>query len=252
MSTPLVKRIQTAAYGATVVPVQGATTDTARDLAGLLVREYGWYPAMTHSTANPFTLEGAKTAAYEIFMQMKGRFPDWLLVGENLAGHWKGFRELRADEGTEGLPRMVGVQGKDCAPFVEAVARNLTYEQLKPWKDAHTVASGLADAYPADARLGLKAVRESNGTAVAASDKELLDGVGMMAREEGIFAEPSGAAGLVAAIKLRERGVIDGSDEVVCGVTGSGLKQYSEFSARLKVGKPVNGSLKEFQRAYLK
>jgi len=253
-STPLVKRIQTAAYGTTVVPVRGATTDNARALAGELVKERGWYPAMTHSTANPFTLEGAKTAAYEIFYQMGGRFPDWVMVGvgggENLAGHWKGFRELRPDGEAEGLPRLVGVQGRECAPFVEAVAKNLSYEELKPWKGAHTIASGLADAYPADARLALRAVRESRGTGVAVSDAELLEGVGLMAREAGVFAEPSGAAGLAAAIRLREDGVIDGSDQVVCSVTGSGLKQYEEFSATLRIGRPIRGELRAFERAY--
>jgi threonine synthase len=256
VSTPPVKRIQTAAFGATVVPVQGATTDSARHLAHALVKEYGWYPAMTHSTANPFTLEGAKTAAYEIYLQMKERFPDWVLVGvggsENLAGHWKGFRELRPDGETEGLPRMVDVQAENCAPFVEAVDKHLTPKQLKPWKKAHTIASGLADAYPADVRLGLKAVKESNGLGVAVSDVELLDAVGLIAREEGIFAEPSGAAGLAAAINLREDGVIDSSDEVICEVTGSGLKQYDEFSKSLKFGKPIRGDLKTFEKAYLK
>jgi threonine synthase len=255
-STPLVKRVQTAAFGATVVPVQGATTDSARYLADRLVQEYDWYPAMTHSSANPFTLEGAKTSAYEIYFQMKNRFPDWMLLGvgggENLAGHWKGFRELISGGETGDLPRMVGVQAATCAPFVEAVVKNLSFEEIKPWRSARTIASGLADAYPADARLGLRAIGESKGRGIAVSDADLLEAVVLMAEQEGIFAEPSGGAGLAAARKLREEGTIDGSDTVVCEVTGSGLKQYDELSRSMKFKKPIRGNLRAFEETYLK
>jgi threonine synthase len=238
-----------------MVPVEGNTTDNAAALALELSERLGWYPLMTNSSINPFTMEGAKTAAYEIVDQLDRKSPDWMIIGlgggQNLTGHWRGFRELRTMDQISSLPKMVAVQAEGCAPFVDAVKRGLKAEEISPWQNPKTIATGIADASPWEARIALEAIRGSGGTAVAVSDSDLLEMVRRAAKNEGIFAEPSGAAGLVAAAKLREQGVIDSSDVVVCEVTASGLKQLDEVARGVVLSKPIRADFGEFTDRYL-
>ena len=177
-ATPFAKMIQTAVCGVTMVPVEGNTTDNAAALALELSNKLGWYPLMTNSAINPFTIEGAKTAAYEIASQLDGRSPDWMLVGlgggQNISAHWKGFGELNRMERIGTLPKMVAVQAEGCAPFVDAVKRGLSAEEILPWQNPQTIAGGIADAKPWEAEAALETVRKSGGTAVAVSDDDLL------------------------------------------------------------------------------
>ena len=254
-ATPLAKLIQTAVCGVTMVPVEGKTTDNAASLALELVDRLGWYPLMTNSAINPFTTEGAKTAAYEIASQLGGRAPDWMLIGlgggQNISAHWKGFGELNLMDKTKTLPRMVAVQAEGCAPFVDAVKRGLSAEQITPWQDPQTIAGGIADAKPWEASTALDAVRRSGGGAVAVSDQDLLKMVRSAAKNEGVFAEPAGAAGLVAAQKLREQGAIDSGDIVVCEVTAAGLKQIDEVARSIELPEAIRPEFDEFRRKYL-
>lgn len=254
-ATPYAKLIQTAVCGGTVVTVEGNTTDNAAALAVQLVERLGWYPLMTNSAINPFTMEGAKTAAYEVAQQLGCRSPDWMIVGlgggQNLSAHWRGFREMRSMDQVANLPKMVAVQAEGCAPFVRAIRDGLSAEEIRPWKDPKTIAGGIADASPWEASLALEAVRKSGGTAVDFADDELLEMVRRVARTEGVFAEPAGAAGVVAASKLRSQGVIDAGDTVVCEVTASGLKQLDEMGGLISLPEPIRPDFDEFARRYL-
>ena len=173
----------------------------------------------------PYRIEGKKTLGLELGMQLGWSFPDAIIYptggGTGLIGMWKAFAELRAAEWvTDPPPRMYSVQSAGCAPVVRAFAANA--DRVVPWEKPWTIASGLRVPAPFGDRLILRALRESNGDAVAVSDEALAREAERGAREEGIELSPEGGAGIVAARLLRERGVLRREDRVVLFNTGAG------------------------------
>jgi threonine synthase len=110
------------------------------------------------------------------------------------------------------------------------------------------VATGLIDPFPWDGDLALRAVRESHGTAVAVSDEEILDAERLLARTEGIFAEPSGVTSLAGLIKLINSGGIDRSDTIVVEITGGGLKDPDIVKRALPQVPVIDAALSELDR----
>jgi len=174
---------------------------------------------------NRLRLEGDKTIAYEICEQLGWRAPAWVIDnvgnGTHLYGMWKGFKELKRMGLIDDLPRMVAVGPLKGAPVVEAfkTGRVLPLESSR-----ESVAEGLVGRWGYDTPLALRALQESNGHAEYVSDDEILEMMKLLARFEGIFAEPSGVACLAALPKIIQAGIIDSDEEVVCIITGSGLK----------------------------
>ncbi len=255
-NAPKNKMAQALLFGAVVVLVPGSTTDDALRLSKEVAERYRWYPMATAAELNPYTIEGNKTIAFEIVEQLEWTTPDWVVVpvggGGNLAGNWKGFLELEELGLQEAKPRMVGVQSTGCMPFVDAVRRNLKPDEIKPWLNPTTIASGLADAYPWDSLQAMKAIHKSGGAVEAVSDEEILEALHLLAKTEGIFAEPAAVSSIAALKKLRENGTIDRSDLVVCEVTGSGLKQPSEAFEALSMPESIPATLKDFERTFLR
>jgi threonine synthase len=182
---------------------------------------------VTTTYVNCYAYEGNKSVAYELYEQME-MVPEWVVVpvgsGPLLYGVWKGFRELRRFGLVERIPRLLAVQPEGCAPIVRAFA---TGEEVKPWSRVDTVVSGLDDplqGYERDGMLTLVAVRESGGAALAVPDNEILKVGRGLAHEEGIFVEPAAAASVAGITAAKRLGYIDGSDVVVCLLTGHGLK----------------------------
>jgi threonine synthase len=136
---------------------------------------------------------------------------------------WKGFAELQAI-GWIGArrPRMVSVQAEHCAPIVRAFREGK--QSAEPWQDAHTIASGLRVPQAVADFLILRALRESNGTALAVSDEEMLSEIRHVGRLEGMFFCPEGAACVAAMANLKSSGWIGPSDRVLIFNTASGLK----------------------------
>lgn len=231
---PYADYLQCAASGAGVTSVAGLIGECRRLAAELAARD-GWYDMS--ALREPYRLEGNKTAAYEISEQMGWQAPDAVLCptgsGIGLAGMWKGFTEL---EQLEWIPRgkrpkMIAVQAAGCAPLVRALAGGSG--EVAPLAHPFTIAAGLRVPDPPGAELALRAIGESGGSAVAVTDEEALDAGLELARREGIFASPEGAACLVAAAKLlRDGSLAPGSRVVVCN-TGSGLKYPEAYSTRL-------------------
>jgi len=152
--------------------------------------------------------------------------------GTGLIGMWKAFRELQQLGWLgEKLPRMVSVQTAGCAPIVKA------FEEKKPasefWNDAQTIASGLRVPKAFADDLILQALYESNGTAVAVTDEEILQDIKRVATTEGLLLSPEGAATLSATRHLRENGFVKSEDTVLLFNTGSGYK-YVEVMERLR------------------
>jgi threonine synthase len=190
----------------------------------------------------PYRVEGKKTMGFEIAEQLDWELPDAILYptggGVGLIGMWKAFEELEAI-GWIGSkrPKMIAVQAEGCQPIVRAWENGADRSEF--WADARTLASGLRVPKPLGDFLILAALRSSGGTAVAVNDREMLDAGLRLAREEGIFAAPEGAACAAAAGKLLSTGFLTRSDRVVLFNTGSGLKYLEAYAPRFR--RPIAG-----------
>src|SRR6266567_1946636 len=238
---PLANRIECDYYGAHVTLVDGLISDCAKKVADLKDSESwkkdGWFDVST--TKEPYRVEGKKTMGYEVAEQLGWRMPQGIIYptggGVGLLGMWKAFEEMEALGwiGSE-RPKMITVQSSGCAPIVKA------WDEGKPasemWPNAATLAAGLRVPTPYGDYLILDILKKSHGTAVSATDEEMLDATRHWAKVEGIFAAPEGAASLVAYRKLRANGFFKPEDTVVLFNTGTGLKYLDVLNARLGTG----------------
>ena len=212
-------------YGAHVTLVDGLITDAGR-LAAEMGAPLGWYDVST--LKEPYRIEGKKTMAYEIAEQMDWRWPDWIIYptggGTGMVGMWKAFAEIEQIGWVEPQrrPRMVSVQAEGCAPVVRAYLQGT--EKAQPWEGAATLADGLRVPRAIGDFLILRAVRESGGTAIAVSDRSMVDGMLEIGKREGVSAAPEGGAGLAAIEHLVADGSIVATDSVVLFNTGGALK----------------------------
>jgi threonine synthase len=143
---------------------------------------------------------------------------------------WKAFAELEA-LGFIGAdrPRMVVVQAEGCAPIVRAFEQGERHAAR--WEGAATIAAGLRVPAAIGDSLILDAVRASGGICLTVSDADLLEGVRLAARTEGLFLAPEAGAAVAATQKLRESGYFAPDDEIVLFATGTGLKHPELFDA---------------------
>lgn len=218
------KVAQAAAYGARIVRVQADFDGTAR-LYGKALKAFGWYSC---DSSNPWRNEGKKSYAYEIWADLDGRVPDWVIHptagGVGAAACWKGFNELYHLGWIDRLPRIAVAQPAACAPVVRALEAG--WDEIRPVEAQQTIAESIKVGSPSTmAWCALRAVRESRGTAVALSESDIERSQVLVAREAGIFAEPTGAVSLGAAIRLEEEGLLRPEHLVVAVITGHGLKQ---------------------------
>jgi threonine synthase len=226
-TTPDVIVRETAAYGAEVYVVPGSIGDAGAVVRGACAK-YGWYDAST--LREPYRIEGKKTMGFELAEQLGWRLPDVIVYptggGVGLIGMWKAFTELRAI-GWLGpkLPRFVAVQSTGCAPIVKAFIAGRP--ESEPWPDPRTFAAGIRVPKALGDFIVLRALRESDGIAVAVTDDEIAERMRSAGQTEGMLVCPEGAAGLAGVANLRRDGWIRDEDEVVVFNTGTGLK-YAE------------------------
>lgn len=236
--TPAAKLRQIEVTGALTVRVSGDYSD-AFALARSAAESYGW-ANLTSTYVNPYMLEGDKTIAYEIFEQLGGRAPDWVLVpvgaGPLLSAIHKGFEELGVT-----APRMVAVQAEGCAPIVRAFEAGA--ENVGEWSDpAETGASSIADAlrgYPEDGTRTLTTVRTSGGVAMAVPEEETYRAIRDLAGSEGLFVEPGAAVAIAAYRRLTGTGILGEGESVVLVLTGHGLKDPDALTSAGKDRTPV-------------
>ena len=217
--------------GARVRLVPGSIADAGRAMRETLGPQgagASWFDLST--LREPFRIEGKKTMGYEIAEQMGFRLPDWIVYpaggGTGLIGMWKAFEEMEALGWIDARrPRMVVVQAEGCAPIVRAFERG--GESAEAWIGPRTAAAGLRVPSSLGDFLMLRAIRESRGTALAVTDREMMEAAGRMASREGIDACPEGGAALAGAQRLRERGTIAAGESVVVFNTGTGLKYFA-------------------------
>lgn len=187
------------------------------------VKQFGWFNMATFK--EPYRVEGKKTMGMEILEQLGWNVPDTIVYpvggGTGIVGIWKAINEFNELGYIDSYPRMVAVQAKGCAPIVKA------FEKRSPtsgyWKDPKTLIPGLRVPKAFADYLVLSVLYESNGTAIAISDASVLTAMKTLAKDEGIFLSPEGAATFAALEELLQRGFLDKSETIVCMGTGSGF-----------------------------
>ncbi len=229
---PDAKRIQIEAYGANIVVVNG-DYDFAFDKCLEDSRINNWYNRNT--AYNPLTVEGKKSAAYDIFISTKGNLPDNIFVpvgdGVIIAGLFKGFEELFRMGFIEKPPRLIAVQAEGS----NAVVRYLETGEFN-YEPAETVADSISAGAPRNLFMAVEAIRESEGFAVSVSDGEILNAQNAVATNFGILSEPSSAATFAGFIKKQNDEKITGKKNLLL-ITGNGMKDLEalKLSVQSKV-----------------
>jgi threonine synthase len=235
---PMANRMESDYCGAHVTLVDGLISDCARMIAERKEKER-WFDIST--LKEPFRVEGKKTMGYEAVEQLGWKMPQGIIYptggGVGMIGMWKAFDEME-QLGWIGKerPKMVSVQAAGCAPIVKAWEEGKSASEM--WAGATTFAAGLRVPKAYGDYLVLDILKSSAGTAVSATDDEILDAVREWASVEGVFAAPEGAASLVAYKKLRSNGFFKPEDKVVLFNTGSAYKYLDMMEAKRRTMRP--------------
>ncbi len=242
------KIIGSAVYRPTLVAVDGSYDDVNR-LCSELGDKYPW--AFVNINVRPYYAEGSKTLGHEVCEQLGWRAPDHCIVpmasGSLFTKIYKGIKELA----WLGLidwnaTRMSGAQALGCSPIAEAYDRDSW--NIRPQKP-NTIAKSLAIGNPADGYYALKTMRSTNGSAIAVTDEEVIEGIQLLAETEGIFAETAGGVVISGLRRLVQDGRVDPDEVVVAFITGAGLKTQEAVAPALKPALTVEANIESFERA---
>ena len=230
------KILGTLVYGTNLIGIKGSYDEVNR-LCSEIAENYGW--AFVNINIRPFYAEGSKTFGYEIAEQLGWRTPEHVVVpmagGSLITKVWKGFKELETIGLLDGVnTKIYGAQASGSNPIVVAFREGLDW--IKPQRP-QTIAKSLAIGNPADGYYALKTIRESGGWAEDVTDHEIIEGMKLLARTEGIFTETAGGVTVGVTKKLIERGIIPRDESILISITGNGLKTQEAIQDR--VGHPV-------------
>lgn len=241
-TAPSAKIAQLLIYGSRVFLVRG-NYDQAVALCLAASKEFGWY--CRNTAYNPYTVEGKKTASFEICEQLalvgaihpgtarqgrresplKWQAPDRIFVsvgdGNIISGLWKGLRDLAALGWIDKMPKLMGIQAEGSAACYNTWKSGT--EKITP-VSATTIADSISADIPLDGIRAVRAVRATNGAYLTVSDDEILAAIRDLSRSEAVFAEPAGAAAYAGLVKSVKQGLVESDETVVCLITGSGLK----------------------------
>ena len=207
------KLAQALMYGAKVIAINGNFDDALKSVIDITNN----YPITLVNSINPYRLQGQKTSAFEICDAL-GKAPDYLAIpvgnAGNISAYWMGFKEYKDKNIVSNLPKMIGFEAEGSA----AIVKNKIIE------NPQTLATAIKIGNPASWKLAVNAANESEGFIDFVRDDEILEAYSMLAKEEGIFAEPASAASLAGIIKTYKAGKLKKGDIVVSVLTGNGLK----------------------------
>ena len=243
------KIIGSAIYGPRTIAIQGNYDDVNR-LCSEIADKYGW--AFVNVNLRPYYAEGAKTHAFEIAEQLGWKIPRHVVVasagGTILPKLHKAFKELKLvglidDDDC----KIYTAQAAGCAPIVQALKKGT--DLINPVKP-HTLASSIAIGNPADGYYVLQAVRESGGWGECVTDEEILEGIRLLARTEGIFTEPAGGTEVAVAKKLIQQGRIPRDESIVISITGNGYKTLEVVAQNVEKPFSIQATLESFDELY--
>jgi len=244
------KIMMTAVYGGQVIAVDGTYDDVNRLCAELTSERPTW--AFVNVNVRSYYAEGSKTLAFEIAEQLGWTAPDHVVVpiasGSQLTKVAKGFAELGKVGLLESEPqvRISGAQALGCSPVATAFASGVdTIAPVRP----DTIAKSLAIGNPADGYYALETMRSSGGSCGAVTDAEIIEGIKLLARTEGIFAETAGGVTIATLAKLAASGVIRSDERTVAIVSGHGLKTVEALSGHVGPTHTILATLDAFDAA---
>ena len=252
-SAPPAKIAQLLVFGAQVLLVDG-TYDDAFDLSIQAAQEFGWY--CRNTGYNPFTAEGKKTAAFEIWewgtsrgegrSSSKKNLSLFVSVGDGniISGIHKGFKDLQALGWLEDMPRIFGVQSAGSAAIANAFYANT--EKITP-VSANTLADSISVDLPRDGVRAVRAAAQTDGSYITVSDTDILKAIASLGKV-GIFAEPAGAASYAGMVKALAEGKIEHDDPVLVLNTGSGLKDITAAMQATPEAPVIEPSLEAVKR----
>ena len=207
------KLAQAIAHGGRLLQVDG-NFDDCLNLARDLSKDY---PVSLVNSVNPFRIEGQKTASFEV-VDLLGDAPDMhvLPVGNagNITAYWKGYKEYYNDKVSTKLPAMWGFQAEGASPIV----------QNKVVENPETIATAIRIGNPASWEQAVEARDSSGGLIDSVTDEQILEAYRLVAGKEGVFVEPSSAAGIAGLLKKKAEGKLPKDKTIVITVTGNGLK----------------------------
>jgi threonine synthase len=236
-------------YGAQVITIRGNYDDVNR-LCSEIADKYGW--AFVNINLRPYYTEGAKTFGFEVAEQLGWRLPNHIVLptagGTILPKVAKAFKELK-DVGLvrQGEFKIYCAQAAGSAPVIHALHKGT--DLITPVKP-DTIAKSIAIGNPADGYYVLRAVRESGGWGDAATDTEIIDAIKLLARTEGIFAEPAGGTTLAVTLKLIAQKRIHPDESVVVSITGNGYKTLEAIAQAIEQPYVIDAKLKDFDALF--
>jgi threonine synthase len=243
------KIIGSAIYGPRTVSIKGNYDDVNR-LCSEIADKYGW--AFVNVNLRPYYSEGAKTHGFEVAEQLGWKLPKHIVVasagGTILPKLAKAFKELIKVGLVEPSGyKIYSAQAAGCAPIINALQKGT--DLISPVKP-NTIASSIAIGNPADGYYVLQAVRESGGWGESVTDEEILDGIKLLARTEGIFTEPAGGTEVAVAKKLIQKGRIPRDESIVVSITGNGYKTLETVARSVEKPFTINATLENFDQLF--
>ncbi|MBA3654279.1 MAG: threonine synthase [Actinobacteria bacterium] len=241
------KVVMTAIYGGNVIAVNGNYDDVNRLCAELASEQPTW--AFVNVNVRPYYAEGSKTLAFEVAEQLGWQTPDHVIVpiasGSQLTKVHKGFQELHKVGLLDDEPhvRISGAQAIGCSPVATAFKEGT--DVVRPVKP-DTIAKSLAIGNPADGPYAVEAARQTGGVIEAVSDGEVVEGIKLLARTEGIFAETAGGVTIATLVRLANAGIVHRDERVVAMITGHGLKTIEAVAPTSKPTATIAPTLDAF------
>lgn len=242
------KVVGTLVYGATVLSVKG-NYDEVNRLCSEVAGKYGW--GLANVNLRPFYADGSKTMAYEIVEQLGWRAPRHIVApsagGSLLTKLYKGLHDFLKLGLVDDLPtRMYCAQATGCNPITTMVKEKS--DIMKPVRP-NTIAKSLAIGNPADGYYAAETCRKSGGWAEDVTDEEVIEGIGLLARTEGIFTETAGGVTVSVARKLIKQGILPRDESIVLCITGNGLKTQEAIMGKIGQTIPIAPTLASLSEA---
>ncbi len=234
-------------YGTNVIGIHGAY-DQVNRLCSEIAGKYGW--GFVNVNLRPYYAEGSKSMGYEIAEQLGWKLPRHTVVpmasGSLLTKIHKAYNEFTKLGIVEKSPAQIyGVQASGCSPISEAQKKGV--DIVKPVPKPQTIVKSLAIGTPADGYYAIRVMKETGGAAEDATDEEVVEGIRLLAENEGIFAETAGGVTVACAKKLIQTGKLPVDESIVLCITGHGLKTQEAIMGKCGEPRLINPSLREFE-----